>query len=123
MSDPTPRGGVPSSNDLLTAVVECLRDELLPTAGGRDRYQLQVCVAALEIVQREQQLSAEIEAAQTELLRELGQHDNAALLAEIKAGPSAARFSVLVTALRRRVEADLRVVRPSAVTQDSSARQ
>jgi hypothetical protein len=119
MSEPIRRGGVPDSVELLTAVVECLRDELLPTASGRDRYQLQVCVAALEIVQRAQQLADDVEAAEIELLRELGHPDRAAVLAEIKAGPSPDRFAVLVAALRRRIEADLRVVRPSAVAQDS----
>lgn len=115
MTERISTGAVPSSDDLLTAVVECLRDDLLPTATGRDRYQLQVCIAALEIVQREGHLEEATAAAQAALLAELDAPDDAALLAEIKAGPSAERVSELVAALRRRVEADLRVVRPDAL--------
>lgn len=117
MTERQPARAVPTSEDLTEAVLECLRDDLLARAEGRDRYLLQVCVAALQIVQRERRLAAAVDAAQTQLLAELGHPDEAALLAEIAAGPDPERFAVLVAALRRRVAADLAVVCPDAPEQ------
>jgi hypothetical protein len=106
---------VPDREELLQAVVDTLREDLLPGANGRDRYQLQVCVAALQMVQRELALSGELTAAAETLLVETGAPDHATLVAEIRAGLEPNRFVAVVAALRHRVEADLRVVRPDAI--------
>ena len=118
-----PRGGVPDRDDLLEAVAECLRDELLPDLAGRARYLLQVCLSALEMVRREEAHGQELAAAEQAFRSETGTVDDAALVAEIRAGVDEARAAQLVEALVRRNRADLAVVRPDRLDTQSSGRQ
>jgi hypothetical protein len=105
---------VPTVDELLEAVEECLRDELLPEADGRTNYLLRVSVAALSQVRRELALGAQIEETHRRRLDLLGVADDLGLAAEIRAGGlDPARHNEIVLALRERVADQLRVVAPS----------
>ncbi|MER7279565.1 DUF6285 domain-containing protein [Dactylosporangium sp. NPDC000244] len=101
---------VPGHDELLTAVVETLQAEILPEAGGRARYLLKACVAALETVRRDLAAGSERELVDGAVFAELGVPDERALVAEIRAGLDPARFAQMVAALGRRTEVELRVL-------------
>ena len=104
---------VPTADELLEAVEECLRDELLPSAEGRAGYLLRVSVAALAQVRRELALGAELDRAHRHRLATLGVADDLALADEIRAGHlSDARREAILAALRASVADQLRVVAP-----------
>ncbi len=101
---------VPGHDELLTAVVETLRTELLPLAGGRSRYLLRACAAALEVVRRDLTAGAERSRVDGAVFAELGVPDERALVAEIRAGLTPDRFAAIVAALGPRTEVELRVL-------------
>ena len=104
---------VPTADELLEAVEECLRDELLPAADGRTSYLLRVSVAALSQVRRELALADELDEAHRRRLERLGVADDLALADEIRAGviDDARRYEI-VLACRERIADQLRVVSP-----------
>ena len=101
---------VPDHNELLTAVVETLRTELLPLVSGRSRYLLKACAAALEVVQRDLTAATERRQVDGALFAELGVPDERALVAEIRAGLAPERFAAILAALGPRTEVELRVL-------------
>jgi hypothetical protein len=101
---------VPDYDDLLTAVVETLDAELLPLVGGRSRYLLKACIAALEVVRRDLAAGPERRQVDRAVFADLGVADERALVAEIRAGLAPARFAQVVEALGRRSELELRVL-------------
>jgi hypothetical protein len=101
---------VPDHNELLTAVVETLRTELLPQMTGRSRYLLKACAAALETVQRDLVAEPERQAVDRVVFAELGVPDERALVAEIRAGLDPERFGRIVGALAKRTDVELRVL-------------
>lgn len=101
-------------DELLEAVEECLRDELLPAAEGRSAYLLRVSVGALAQVRRELALGPELDEAHDRRLVTLGVADDLALATEIRAGGlTEGRRDEIVAALRERVSDQLRVVQAS----------
>jgi hypothetical protein len=106
------RSGVPTTSDLLEAVTEYLRDELLPAADGATRYQLRVCVAALEIAWRDLTYGPAVAAEHQRLLATLGVSDDAALAAEIRRGLSPERFAEIRSVLQRQNDLAVSLVRP-----------
>lgn len=105
---------VPTTDELIEAVEECLREELLPEADGRASYLLRVSVAALAQVRRELSLSDELDDAHQRRLERLGVTSDVALAEEIRAGNlSKPRRADVIAALRERVADQLRVVAPS----------
>jgi hypothetical protein len=106
------RSGVPTTSDLLEAVTEYLRDELLPAADGATRYQLRVCVAALEIARRDLTYGPAVAAEHQRLLATLGVSDDAALAAEIRRGLSPERFAEIRSVLQRQNDLAVSLVRP-----------
>ncbi|MEV4137203.1 DUF6285 domain-containing protein [Dactylosporangium sp. NPDC049742] len=101
---------VPDHNELLTAVVETLRTELLPQVSGRSRYLLKACAAALEVVQRDLAAGTERRRVDGAVFAELGVPDERALVAEIRAGLAPDRFAAILAALGPRTEVELRVL-------------
>jgi hypothetical protein len=101
---------VPGHDDLLTAVVETLRAELLPVVSGRSRYLLKACAAAIELVQRDLAAGAERRAVDRAVFAQLGVPDERALVVEIGAGLTADRFAEIAAALARRTEVELRIL-------------
>ncbi len=113
MSSETPHA-VPTIDELLEAVEECLREELLPSAEGRARYLLRVSVAALAQVRRELTLSESLDAAHRARLERLGVVDDLALATEIRdGGLSPDRRADILRMLGERVADQLRVVAPA----------
>ncbi len=112
----TDHSAVPSGDELLTAVVETLRDEILPTVDGRGRYQLRACIAAVELVQRELAAGTELSTVGQAVLAELGARDEAALVAEIRGGLTAERFAAIAGGLRRRSAAEMRILWPGTAS-------
>jgi hypothetical protein len=99
-------------DELLTAVVEALRDEILPEVDGRHRYQLRACIAAVELVQRELAGAAELAEVDRQVFAELGVRDDQALADEIREGLTPQRFAAIADGLRRRSQASMRVLWP-----------
>ncbi|MFI5909320.1 DUF6285 domain-containing protein [Dactylosporangium sp. NPDC051541] len=108
--EPMPHAAVPGYEELLTAVAETLRDEILPSVAGRPRYLLKACVAALETVRRDLVAGPERERVDREVFAELGVADERALVDEIRAGLDPARFAAIAAALDRRTDVELRVL-------------
>jgi hypothetical protein len=118
MTEPRPdrdHGAVPDRDQLISAVVDSLRLDVLPTLEGQPRYQVQVCVAALEVVQRELRSGSTVADTRDRVLRDLGSADERALVQEIRGGLDADRFAEVVHALTIHVEAELAIVRPAAL--------
>jgi len=105
----TSHAAVPSYEELLTAVVETLQDEILPLVSGRSRYQVKACVAALGIVQRDLAAGPRRRQVDEEVFAELGVADERALVDEIRGGVAPDRFAQIVAGLRRRTEVELSV--------------
>ncbi|GAA3278613.1 hypothetical protein Dvina_12780 [Dactylosporangium vinaceum] len=101
---------VPGPDDLLTAVVETLRDEILPQSGGRSRYLLKACVAALETVRRDLVAGPERAAVEAAVFAALEVQDEQALVSQIRAGLTPERFARVVAELDRRTDVELRVL-------------
>ena len=116
MSDSIEPHGVPTADELLEAVEECLRTELLPDLDGRQQYLVRVCSAAVAQVRRELQLHDVQAAADRARLADLGVRDDAELVAEIRAGVSGERRRAIVVALTQRVRDQLAVVDPRSVS-------
>ncbi len=108
----TDHSAVPSADHLLEAVIETLRDELLPGASGRERYLLRLSVAAIEQVRRELELGVGLEHDHVERLGSLGVADDAALADEIRSGVTTERRAEILAVLRNQVAGRLRVVSP-----------
>lgn len=95
--------GPPALDELLEAVRDVLRDDLLPGADGRDGYQIRVCVNVLEMAVRELRLGAAIERNQV---------TDAELAAEIRAGTVDPEHADVVSAVFTRTAQLLDVVSP-----------
>jgi hypothetical protein len=101
------RSAVPTTTDLIEAVTEYLRTELLPAADGATRYQIRVSVAALEIACRDLELGAGIAEEHQRLLSTLGVRDDAELADEIRGGLNPTRYAQVREVLQRQVDGAL----------------
>jgi hypothetical protein len=61
----------PTPAELIKAVADFLRDELMPGVGGHSAFKLRVAINALDLVTRQLALEASSDAAETERLSEL----------------------------------------------------
>lgn len=106
--------GPPSLDELLEAVGDVLRDELLPGAGDRDGYQIRVCVNVLEMAVRELHLGPSVEQQRLTIPSSGGneQMADAELAAAIKAGSVDPEDPGVVSALFTRTAELLDVVSP-----------
>lgn len=91
-SERRPPGPRPNVRELTAAVAEWLREEARPALSGRHGYHARVAANVLDVVERELVLGPELQAAETERLRELLDRDgtreelNAQLCAAIANG-------------------------------------
>jgi hypothetical protein len=76
----------PDADELLAAVVEYLRDRLVPDVPDEHRYHLRVAVNVLEVVRRELALGPAQERAHRERLAALGVDDDADLARRLRSG-------------------------------------
>jgi hypothetical protein len=104
--------GIPSSAELLEAVRELVRDEILPSLAGALAFEARVAVNILAIVERELQFGADNEAAHAQRLRSLCVQDDADLARAIRAGSFDDRLPELVSALHQQAVDRLRVDNP-----------
>ncbi|MGH3743459.1 MAG: DUF6285 domain-containing protein [Mycobacteriales bacterium] len=112
--------GRPSAAELAAAAAEYLRDELLPTLEGRQRFQVLVTANVLGVIHRELTLGPGHETAQAGRLADLGVRDDAELSAQIRAGRFDERVPELLQSLRESVRAKLEVANPKYFTEEDS---
>ncbi|GGS64489.1 DUF6285 domain-containing protein [Nonomuraea spiralis] len=102
---------VPTAAQLVAAVREFLRDDVLPAVEGRVRFHTRVAINVLGMVEREIELGPDQAAEHAARLAELGVADDAELAAAVRAG----RFDgddALTEALVQAVRAKLEVADP-----------
>lgn len=92
--------GVPTTTELIEAVREFLRDEVMPATEGRVQFHTRVAANVLGIVEREVALGPEAARAHAERLSKLGVADDAELAAEICEGRLDDRIGEVVDAMR-----------------------
>jgi hypothetical protein len=115
---------VPTVDELLEAVEECLQTEILPSADGRERYLLRVSIAALGQIRRELRLGAAHDTAHAERLATLGVASDEALAALIRDGAADAQRAEILAVLRAQIDDRLQIVAPPrAADQSPSGRQ
>jgi hypothetical protein len=102
----------PTAAELVAAVEEFLRHEVMTATEGRLQFQARVAANALAIVGRELALGAEDEAAHVARLAGLGMADDAELAAAIRDGRMDDRFGELIAVLSDAVAAKLAVAIP-----------
>ena len=106
----------PGARQLLAAVEEFLRIEVLPGAEGRAGFHLRVAVNALAIVGRQLELGPEQAAAHARRMADLGVADEAELAAAIRAGDFDDRLAEVTAAVRATVADKLAVANPEYLT-------
>ncbi|MEV4393253.1 DUF6285 domain-containing protein [Nonomuraea sp. NPDC049607] len=102
---------VPTAAQLVAAVREFLRDDVLPAAEGRVRFHTRVAINVLTMVEREIELGPDQAAEHAARLAALGVADDAELAVAVRAG----RFDgddALTAALVQAVRAKLEVADP-----------
>jgi uncharacterized protein DUF6285 len=107
-----PPHDAPEVAELVAAVSEFLRDEVLPAAQDRVRFHCLVAISALAMVERELELGPAQAAAHRERLTALGVEDDAELAAAIRTGRLDDRDPELGAALLDTVRAKLAVANP-----------
>ncbi|MGI8331464.1 DUF6285 domain-containing protein [Actinomadura scrupuli] len=108
-----PPHDAPDAAELVAAVREFLRDEVLPTAQDRVRFHCLVAISALAMVEREMELGPAQAAAHRERLAALGFDGDAELAAAIRTGLLDDRRPEVETALLDAVRAKLAVANPA----------
>jgi hypothetical protein len=103
---------VPTTEELLEAVREFLRDEVLPQTEGRLQFHARVAANVLGIVEREVALGPAYDAAHAQRLAKLGVADDAELAAAIRDGRLDDRLGDVVAALRASTREQLAIVNP-----------
>jgi aminoglycoside phosphotransferase (APT) family kinase protein len=104
--------GRPTSADLVGAVADFLREEVMPAADGRLNFLARVAANALDGVGRELLLGPEQESRHRERLAAFGRADQAGLAAAIRSGEIDAEDPELLAAVRAAVTDRLSVANP-----------
>ena len=78
--------GRPSAAELLEAASEYLQDKVMADSEGAERYEATVARNVIRIVERQQRLGPQLNAAHRQRLSKLGYASNAALAASIRSG-------------------------------------
>lgn len=104
--------GEPTAAELADAAAEFLREELLPTLDGRQRFHVLVTANVLGIIQRELTLGPGHASDHAHRLADLGVRDDAELAAQIRAGRFNDRLPQLFESLRASVRDKLEVANP-----------
>lgn len=104
---------VPSAGELLAAVEEFLRGEVLPATEGRTAFHVRVAANVLSMVARQLVLGPAQAEAHAARLAALGVADEAALAEAIRAGSLDDRFDQVRAAVRATVADKLAVANPA----------
>jgi aminoglycoside phosphotransferase (APT) family kinase protein len=107
-----PPHDVPSSGDLLEAVGELLRSEILPITEGSVRFHTRVAANVVDIMQRELALGEGQAAAHARRLHSLGVADETAFAHAIRSGELDARRDQVLEAVAETVRDKLLVANP-----------
>jgi aminoglycoside phosphotransferase (APT) family kinase protein len=104
--------GRPAATDLVVAVAEFLRAELMPATEGRLNFLARVAANVLDGVTRELVLGPELQRRHTARLAALGRSDQAGLAAAIRSGEIDADDPALLATVRAAVTDRLAVANP-----------
>ena len=104
--------GVPTTAELVEAVTEFLRDEVMEESSGRLCFHARVAANVLGIVERELRLGEDVAQAHAERLGRLGVSDDAELARAIRDGRFDDRLDDLVAELRAATRDRLRIANP-----------
>lgn len=110
--------GEPTAAELAAASAEFVRNDLLPTLEGRQRFHALVTANVLDIIHRELTLGPGHEAAHARRLADLGVRDDAELATGVRAGLFDDRVPELLESLRDSVRAKLEVANPKYFTEE-----
>jgi hypothetical protein len=114
--------GIPTTEELLEAVREFLRDEVLPQTDGRLQFHARVAANVLGIVEREVALGPAYATAHAQRLAGLGVADDAELAAAIRDGRLDDRIGDVVAALRASTFEQLAIANPKYLDAADAAR-
>jgi phosphoserine phosphatase len=104
--------GVPTAIELVEAVTEFLRDEVMDESSDRLRFHARVAANVLGIVERELRLGDEVARAHAARLGRLGVADDAELARAIRDGRFDERIDELVAELRAATHDRLLIANP-----------
>lgn len=107
----------PTAGELVAAVGEFLREDVMPATEGRLQFHARVAANVLGIVGRELELGERLQAEHRQRLDELGYEDDVALARAIREGRVAHDDEAVIGAVRASVIAKLRVARPRYLEQ------
>ena len=113
--------GVPTAAELVEAVDELLRQEVMPETTGKLRFDVLVAANVLGMVARELEMGSRVASAHEERLRALGVADDAELVAAIREGAFDERTDELVRALRSSTRERLAIANPRYLSDDDLA--
>jgi phosphoserine phosphatase len=111
---------VPTASELVAAVTEFLRDEVMEESSGRLRFNARVAANVLEIVERELRHGGEIAQAHEERLARLGAADDADLAQAIRDGRFDDRLDELVAELRDATRDRLQIANPRYLLEEDA---
>lgn len=103
---------MPTAAELVGAVDEFLREDVMPDASGKRRFDALVAANVLGIVARELEMGPPVAAAHSERLAALGVADDRELVAAIREGAFDDRAEGLVRALRASTRERLEIANP-----------
>ena len=113
--------GVPTASELVEAVADFLRDEVMEESSGSLRFHARVAANVLGIVERELRLGEEVGRAHAERLGRLGVADDAELAQAIREGRfDEDRLGELVAELRAATRDRLRIANPRYLLEEDA---
>ena len=112
--------GVPTASELVEAVTEFLRDEVMEESSGRLRFHARVAANVLEIVERELRMGSEVAETHARRLERLGVADDAGLAQAIRDGRFDDRVGELVAELRAATRERLRIANPRYLAEEDA---
>jgi Domain of unknown function (DUF6285) len=114
--------GAPTTAELIEAVREFLRDEVMPETEGRLQFHARVAANLLAVVEREVALGPAYAAAHAQRLASLGVEDDAELASAIRDGRLDDRIGDVVDAMRASTFERLCIANPRYLVDEDRAR-
>lgn len=109
----------PTASELVQAVEDLLRHEVMDAVDGRVRFHVRVAANALAIVIRQMALADDQEAEHGKRLARLGVRDDAELAGAIRSGALDDRYDEVLSAVRAAVSDKLAVANPRYATDEA----
>ena len=104
--------GIPTTRELVEAVTEFLREDVMDHTAGRLRFHARVAANVLEIVERELAMGEQVADSHARSLERLGAENDAELAEMIRDGKFDDRHGALVEELRAATRDRLRIANP-----------